>query len=171
MLMMEMNCIYTEDSWIDICAKQEELLQYESFSREDALALGLSIIQIAKEKYHGAVAIRIIEEDSDIFSYRMTGSVKDADWWMNNKYIHARFIRMSSLRALVLAKNHEFNPDWTPWNQYLCGGCIPVFNKNGGRPLAYVVISGMAHYEDHQIIAEAMAKQLGVTIPEIKRTK
>ena len=168
---MEMNCLYTESSWAEICQKQEELLQYDSFTHEDALQLGLLIEKIAREKYHGAVAIRIIEEDTDIFSYRMTGSVRDADWWMNNKYINARFIRMSSLRALILAKNHELNPEWTPWNQYLCGGCIHVFNKKGGRPFAYVVISGMAHYEDHQIIAEAMATQLGVTIPEIKREK
>ena len=167
---MEMECIYTEANWAEILEEQENLLQYESFTREDALKLGLLIEKIAREKYKGSVAIRIIEEDSDIFSYRMSNTVKDADWWMQNKYINARFIRMSSLRALVLAKNGAFNPNWTPWNQYLCGGCVPVFNKKGGRPFAYVVISGMKHYDDHSVIVEAMAQQLNVKIPEIKRT-
>lgn len=166
---MEMECIYTQDDWDLVCQQQEALLQYSSFTREDALELGLLIEKIAREKYHGSVAIRIIEEDSDIFSYRMSNTVKNADWWMNNKYVAARFIRMSSLRALVIAKKGEFNPLWSPWNQYLCGGCIPVFNIHGGRPFAYVVISGMKHYEDHQIIADAMAQQLHVNIPEIKR--
>ncbi|MGN1344963.1 MAG: heme-binding protein [Traorella sp.] len=164
-----MECIYTEDSWYEIVTKQEELLQYDYFDRTMALELGLLIEQITREKYHGSVAIRIIEEDNDIFSYRMPNSVKDADWWMNNKYINARFIRMSSLRALILAKQKRLFPEWTPWNQYLCGGCIPVFNRKGGRPFAYVVISGMKHYEDHEIIAEAMAKQLQIDIPHIVR--
>lgn len=166
---MEMECIYTEDSWEEILEEQEKLLQYDSFTREDALELGLLIEKITREKFKGSVVIRIIEEDTDIFCYRMPNTVKDADWWMQNKYINARFIRMSSLRALVLAKKESFHPAWTPWNQYLCGGCVPVFNKKGGRPFAYVVISGMKHYEDHEIIVEAMAKQLHVTIPEIKR--
>lgn len=162
-----MECIYTKEEWESIVTEQESLLKYDYFDRKMALELGLLIEKITREKYHGSVSIRIIEEDSDIFSYRMPGSVKDADWWMNNKYINSRFIRMSSLRALILAKKGEFSPNWTPWNQYLCGGCIPVFNKNGGRPFAYVVISGMKHYEDHEIIAESMALQLDIKIPYI----
>lgn len=165
-----MQCIYTEQAWSPILREQEEKLSYSSFSRKQALELGLIIERITREKYHGAVAIRIIEEDDDIFLHRMEGSVRDADWWMQNKFINARFIRMSSLRALVAAKYGELEPAWQPWNNYLCGGCIPVFNKNGGRPFAYVVISGMPHYVDHQIIAEAMAEQLGVEIPEIRKT-
>ena len=43
--------------------------------------------------------------------------------------------------------------------------------KTGGRPFGYVVISGMKHYEDHEIIAEAMAEQLHVDIPKITKTE
>lgn len=162
-----MQCIYTEQVWSEIVKEQEEKLVYDSFSRAQALELGLLIERITREKYHGAVAIRIIEEETDIFSYRMEGSVRDADWWMQNKFIAARFMRMSSLRVLTAAKSGELDPPWQAWNTYVCGGCIPVFHKNGGRPFAYVVISGMKHHEDHQIIAEAMAEQLGIQIPGI----
>ena len=165
-----MECLYTEKAWSDILKEQEEKIAYTSFSRQQALELGLLIEKITREKYHGAVAIRIIEEECDIFSYRMEGTVRDADWWMNNKFIAARFVRMSSLRTLVSAKYGEFDIDWQAWNSYVCGGCVPVFNKNGGRPFAYVVISGMKHYEDHQIIIDAMAQQLGVEVPRIQRT-
>lgn len=168
--MNQLECIYTEPDWEEILIRQEELLAYSSFSREQALDLGLRIERIARTKFHGAVAIRIIEEDTDIFSYRMAGSVRDADWWMQNKYIAARFVRMSSLRALVTLKSGRLDPSEQAWNEYVCGGCIPVFNQAGGRPFAYVVISGMKHYEDHEIIAEAMAEQLGVEIPHITRS-
>ena len=41
--------------------------------------------------------------------------------------------------------------------------------KDGSRPFAYVMVSGMEHWDDHQVIADAMAKQLGVAIPEIRK--
>ena len=31
------------------------------------------------------------------------------------------------------------------------------------------MVSGMEHWDDHQVIADAMAKQLGVEIPEIRK--
>lgn len=163
-----MDFLYTEEAWGPLLKEQEEKLVYESFSREQALELGISIEKLAREKYHGSVAIRIIIEDLDVFTHRMTGSIKDADWWMQNKYITARFVRMSSLRALVAARYGEINPFlWNLTNSYVCGGCFPILNKNGGRPHGFVVISGMKHFEDHQCIADAMAQQLGVEIPDI----
>lgn len=164
-----MECLYTEKAWSSVLKEQEEKIAYTSFPREKALELGLLIEKITREIYHGSVAIKIIEEESVIFSYRMEGSVRDADWWMHNKFIAARFVRMSSLRALVSAKYGEFEPMWNAWDSYVCGGCVPVLNKKGGRPFAYVVISGMKHYEDHQIIVDAMAEQLGVEVPRIYR--
>ena len=54
-------------------------------------------------------------------------------------------------------------------SNFVCGGCIPVFMRDGSRPFAYVMVSGMEHWDDHQVIADAMAKQLGVEIPEIRK--
>jgi uncharacterized protein (UPF0303 family) len=165
-----MEYLYTEQAWSETLKEQESLLQYTSFTRDQALELGNLIVKFAKEKYNSAVAIRIIEEETVIFSYRMEGTVRDADWWMDHKVLGARYVGMSSLRALVASKYHEFDLDWKAWEHNVLGGCIPVFRKGGGRPFAYVVISGLDHYDDHMLIANAMAAQLGITIPQISRT-
>ena len=52
-------------------------------------------------------------------------------------------------------------------NYASCGGCFPVLMADGTAPFAYVLVSGMAHYHDHQIIADAIAWQLQKEIPSI----
>ena len=166
-----MKNFYTEELWNEILKKQEEVLVYETFTRQQALELGLLIAKITEEKYKGAVAIRIVEDETDIFAYKMEGATLEADWWMTNKLAASRFTGMSSLRALTASRAGEVASDWKvrEENFFVCGGCIPVFMKDGGKTFAYVMVSGMEHWDDHQVIADAMAEQLRAEIPEIKR--
>ena len=53
-----------------------------------------------------------------------------------------------------------------PENYAACGGCFPVIMESG-EIFARVLVSGMAHEEDHQIIADAMSIQLGKEAPSI----
>lgn len=165
-----MKHFYAEDGWNDILKKQEKSLVYEDFTRKQALELGLMISEIAQEKYQGSVAIRIMEDETEIFAYKMEGTTQEAEWWMTNKLAASRMTGMSSLRALTASRAGEILPSWKvrEENFFVCGGCIPVFLQSGERPFAYVMVSGMEHWEDHQVIADAMAKQLGKDIPEIQ---
>ena len=54
-----------------------------------------------------------------------------------------------------------------PANYAACGGCFPVLMGDGTAPWAYVLVSGLAHYHDHQVIADAMAWQLGKTVDSV----
>ena len=45
--------------WVEKIAKQEQILRYASFSRENALELGMIIIKLAREKGWGNAAVRI----------------------------------------------------------------------------------------------------------------
>ena len=168
-----MKNFYTEEEWNEILKKQEEVLQYETFTRKQALELGLLIAEITEQKYQSSVAVRIVEDETDIFAYKMEGATLEADWWMTNKLAASRFTGMSSLRALTASRAGELEAAWKvrEENFFVCGGCIPVFMKDGSRPFAYVMVSGMEHWDDHQVIADAMAKQMGVEIPEIKKMR
>lgn len=155
--------------WVEILAKQEEVLRYENFSRENALELGLIIIKLAKEKGWGNAAVRIMEDNSTIFSYKMPGTSAENDWWMDRKLAVSRLAGCASLRAYVEAESGIRKPFWEarPDNYAACGGCFPVFTADHTAPWAYVLVSGMEHYHDHQIIADAMAWQLQKAIPSI----
>ena len=155
-----------EKDWVDILQKQEDILQYDVFSREDALALGMKIAELAKEKYHGSAAIRILEDGMTVFAYKMSGSSPENDWWAKKKLAVSRQSNTSSLRAEAEAGLREAFWLARPDNYAACGGCFPVKMK-AGPSWACLLVSGLEHYEDHQVIADAMAWQLGKESPSI----
>lgn len=160
-----MGTFYWKEEWVNILAEQEKLLQYDGFGHEDALALGLSIAELAKEKYKKSAAIRIVEDGMTVFAYKMPGTSPGNDLWMGKKLAVSQRCGVSSLRAYVEAEAGLREAFWLerPNNYAACGGCIPVRTKSG--IWSYVLVSGMEHYEDHQVIADAMSRQLGRPIP------
>lgn len=164
-----MSTFYWEEQWLDILTEQEHQLRYPEFTRKMALDLGMEILRLAQESYHKSAAIRIVEDGTTIFAYKMDGTSSENDWWMDKKLSVSRMTDMSSLRSYVEAESGNLHPGWEerPDNFATCGGCFPIFLSDGQRPWAYVLVSGMEHYEDHQIIADAMATQLNKTIRRI----
>lgn len=164
-----MGTFYWEESWPDILAEQEQLLRYPEFTRKTALDLGLEILRLAQESYHKSAAVRIVEDGTTIFAFKMENTSSENDWWMDKKIAVSRMTGMSSLRSYVEAQSGRLCPEWEkrPDNFAACGGCFPIFPADGQAPWAYVLVSGMEHYEDHQIIADAMAIQLNKTIRRV----
>lgn len=164
-----MGAFEWKTNWVEIIAEQEQRLRYDSFSRQTALELGLKIIELAKDNGWGDAAVRIVEDNTTIFAYKMPGTSEENDWWMNRKLAVARRAGCSSLRAYVDAESGLRDAFWEerPANYASCGGCFPVLMADGTAPWAYVLVSGLAHYHDHQIIADAMAWQLQTEIPSI----
>ncbi|MCI8556626.1 MAG: hypothetical protein HFI19_02445 [Lachnospiraceae bacterium] len=164
-----MGTFYWEEQWTDILAEQEQLLRYPEFTRKTALDLGMEILRLAREAYHKSAAIRIVEDGTTIFAYKMEGTSSENDWWMDKKLSVSRMTGMSSLRSYVEAESGRLCPEWEkrPNNFAACGGCFPIFHADNKTPWIHVLVSGMKHYEDHQIIADAMAIQLNKTIRRI----
>ena len=162
---------YWEQNWPQIIAEQESTLLYEEFTRDMALELGMIIRELAQEKYKGGAAIRIIEDGMVIFAFKMPGSCEENDWWMNKKLAVSRMTETSSLRAYVESRAGLREAEWEARedNFAACGGCFPVFRKDGKKPIHHVMVSGLHHHEDHQIIADAMSRQLGIEVPSIIR--
>ncbi len=149
--------------WIEILAGQEQALRYSRFTREMALELGLKIVQLVKEKYHDNAAVRIVEDQTTLFAYKMPGTSLENDWWMDRKLAVSRCTGTSSLRAYVEAENGLRDAFWQARadNFAACGGCFPIFPADGSQPWAYVLVSGMVHHHDHQAIVDAISWQLG----------
>lgn len=155
--------------WVDIVKKQEELLRFDRFTREDALDLGLKIIDLAKNKYHHGVTVWIYAQGALLFSHMMDGVSLENELWMKRKINTFQMTGVSTLRTCL--EEHYNNLSCEPWfddegNFVLCGGCFPIFDKKGGT-FGYAVVSGLDHEEDHQLLADAIAEYLGVEIPSV----
>ena len=109
-----------------------------------------------------------MEDNTVIFEYKMETTNPENDWWMGKKLAVSLQTGTSSLRAYVEGKTGLRKPFWEarPENYAACGGCFPVIMVSG-EIFARVLVSGMDHAEDHQIIADAMAIQLHKEIPSL----
>ena len=118
-----MKNFYTEEQWNEILKQQESVLCYDTFTRKQALELGLLIAEVTEKKYHGSVAVRIVEDETTVFAYKMEGATLEADWWMTNKLAASRLTGMSSLRALTASRARELEASWKvrEENFFVCG--------------------------------------------------
>lgn len=155
--------------WEEILKQQEEILRVEKMSAEDALALGVIMSGLAKEKYQKPIAIRIILGGHVAFSFLMDGTSMNNEWWMDKKLNTCRATGASSIRSLVeLAEGiRPMESEFENEGDYaLCGGCFPLRNA-AGKLMGYVLASGMPHECDHQLIVDALAEFLNVSVPSI----
>ena len=164
-----MGAFEWKPAWPEIVRQQEETLRYGEFSRAMALELGLKIRELAAEQYHGAAAIRILEDGMVVFAFKMAGTSGENDWWMDRKLAVSRMTGVSSILTLVEVAEglRPMEPEFENENDFaLCGGCFPLRNGSG-KLLGYALCSGLAHECDHQLIADALAELLGREIPRI----
>ena len=90
-----------KEEWYDIVIKQENILQVDYFTRENALDLGLLIYKNAKQKYSENIAVQIMMEGTTVFSIAMGETGEPSYMWMKCKYNTFLKTRQSSMRALV----------------------------------------------------------------------
>ena len=69
-----MKNFYTEEQWNEILKQQESVLRYDTFTRKQALELGLLIAEITGEKSHGDE----LAAGTDGIESRRTGSILES---------------------------------------------------------------------------------------------
>lgn len=146
--------------------KEEEMLRFDHFSNEDALALGLKIIEKAKER-GAAVGIDIEVNGNQLFHYAMPGSNKRHAMWIRRKHNMVQTAQISSLHAhqqLI----HEGKDQWKDWrlaeaDYGAIGGGFPIHIKGTGI-IGSVACSALPHEEDHRLLIDAISDILGITI-------
>ena len=155
--------------WLDVVRLQEEKLRVERMTADDALALGNIMVRLAREKYQKPAALRVMTNGQITFSFLMDGTDLNNCWWMDKKLNTCRMTGVSSLRALVEVAGgaRAMEPEFEMENNFaLCGGCFPLRTADG-KLLGWALCSGLPHYCDHQLLADALAEFLGVEIPEV----
>lgn len=137
---------------------QEQALTFDSFSRADALSVGLKMLELAKE-YADPVAIEITINGLVVFSHFTDGSMADSALWLERKRNSVELMGMSSLRFKywldmygTTLENRKVDPN----EYYAGGGGFPILIKNTGM-IGSICISGLpSNNDDHQIVVDAL---------------
>jgi uncharacterized protein (UPF0303 family) len=137
------------------CAAQQEALLLNHLTAEDAMAIGQSILAVAREWVPGRpVAIHIERDDHPLFVFFMDGTgAGNADWIIKKKNVARRFGRSSwavRLEFLERQANFQAETGLDPELFRAEGGAVPLFVRDQGR-VGTVVVSGLEGWEDHAV--------------------
>ena len=143
-------------------ALQEKELEFEKFSREDALKIGLKLNDNAK-KYSDPVAIEITVNGLTVFRYFAEGSIADSELWLARKRNAVNLMSMSSLRFMYwledlgsTLEDRKLNP-----NDYAAGGGGFPIRLKGTGVIGSICVSGLPnHLDDHQLILDTVSEYL-----------
>lgn len=142
--------------------QEERTLQFERFSREDALKLGLAVLETLK-KYPDPAAVEITVNGLVVFRYMPEGTLPDNALWLERKRNTVELMHMSSLHFLAWLEAHgETMADRKlPADDYAAGGGgFPIILKGTGV-VGSVCVSGLPHEDDHQSVVDTIAAYLG----------
>lgn len=141
------------------CERQEELYQFDRFTRNDALKLGLKINENAQD-YTDPVAIEITVNGLVVFRYFPEGTIPDSELWLERKRNSVDLMQMSSLHFLAWleANGESVEGRKLDPNDYAAGGGGFPIRLRGTGVVGSVCVSGMPdHKDDHQLVVDSIA--------------
>ncbi|HEY5562429.1 MAG TPA: heme-binding protein [Clostridiaceae bacterium] len=144
---------------------QEEALQFTTFTNEDALSLGLIIINIAKEKIGKGIAVCIVKDSTPLFTHLMEGTTKENIYWLNTKSnVTIKFAHSS------LYMGEKYKAEGTTFKEATGlntdeyqgeGGSFPLIIMGKGA-VGSVTVSGLTGEDDHSTAAEGIRNFLSL---------
>ena len=133
-------------------------LQFPRFSKDDALALGLELVERGKED-NLPIAIDITKGEQVLFHVALEGATPDNDGWVRAKQRTAvRYEEPSllvGLRGRAGGGRIEDNA-WFDQSIYAAhGGAFPIYVRDVGA-VAVVTVSGLPQKADHDLVVQAL---------------
>lgn len=138
--------------------QQEKELQFDSFSNQDAISIGLALVDAAK-KDSLPIVIDITRAGQVLFHAAMPETSPDNDQWIirKNRTV-GRFHSSSFMVGRKLEKSGS-----TMEEKYLIssleyaahGGAFPIRIKNTGV-VGTITVSGLAQEDDHALVVKVL---------------
>ena len=148
------------DALIGRIEEEARKLQLTKFSQEDALALGLLIVELATER-EMPVAVDIRRGTHVLFHVSLPGATLDNDIWVEKKARTAERYGVPSLLVGLRGRRGGGRMEDNAWfdeSSYAAhGGAFPVYVRGTG-PVAVVTVSGLPQKADHELVVEALTK-------------
>ncbi|QHT63658.1 heme-degrading domain-containing protein [Paenibacillus lycopersici] len=142
---------------------QEEELQFESFTNEDAYELGCIIVKHARDVLGKGIAVHIENDEYPLFTHYMTGTSKDNMYWVNtkknvvNRYGHSSLYvgEMYKAQGTTFKEGSGLSLDEYQGE----GGSFPIIVRGRGKA-GTVTVSGLTGEEDHQVAVDGLRTYL-----------
>jgi endoglucanase len=152
------------DSALAAIARQEQVLQFDAFSSDTALEIGLKLIAMARARKQ-SVAVNITRNGSLLFYHGMNGtSLEHADWIRRKSNLVNRNGH-SSFYIHTEVKNNGGDYDAIPTldaRDYAAhGGAFPLTIRGSGM-VGTITVSGLPGAEDHALVVAALKSYLGI---------
>ncbi|ADW69265.1 heme-degrading domain-containing protein [Granulicella tundricola] len=151
---------------LDVIAKQEKALQFESFGADTAWEVGCSLREQAMRR--AAVMTFEIQVAGRVLFHAVTHNppAGQADWIRRKRNTVMRFGRASYAMGLQLElekKTIEERHGLTLADYALHGGGFPIVLRGTGY-VGSVVASGLTQREDHAMVVTALGEALGTAV-------
>ncbi len=142
--------------------QQEQELVFRTFTSDDALSIGLMLIERAKQQGI-CYAIHISLNKRELFHFSVEGAPPDWDRWTRRKENTVYNFFASSYRVtLELTERQEsLCPRYglSDYDYVLSGGSFPITIQGVGV-VGAITLSGMPEEEDHQCIVTTLSSYL-----------
>ncbi|CAN7312581.1 heme-degrading domain-containing protein [Pseudoduganella sp. LjRoot289] len=144
--------------------RQEEALQFERFSNEDALALGLRLVEYARRNGK-AVTVDIARNGHQLFHHAMAGTTPDNAGWVRRKnnvvqrFGHSSYYMGTQYRSKGKTFEEHSGLDFSEYAAH--GGAFPLLIKGTG-PVGTITVSGLPQREDHELLVTVLREFLAV---------
>ncbi len=149
---------------LDLLRRQEELLQFDRFSNDMALDIGLQLINRAKARQQ-VVTVEIARNGQVLFAHGMEGAPRDHLDWIRRKNNLANRTGHSSFyihtQAVQDGLDYDALPGFDPREYAAHGGAFPVVLKGTGQ-VGTITVSGLPGPEDHQLVVDVLRDYLKV---------
>jgi endoglucanase len=145
-------------------ARQEQLLQFDSFTNDTALELGMRVVELARAAGK-SVSVNITRDGTMLFYHGMQGTNADNANWIRRKSNLVNRTGHSSFYTHTEVKNNggdfEALPDLDMRDYAAHGGSFPLVLKSGGR-IGTLTVSGLPGADDHAMAVAALKSYLKI---------
>lgn len=161
----------TVEEVITVLAMQEEILQFNHFTNEDAWALGnLLVAESRKRGMDTAVEIRL-NNGYTVFKYAGNTTNLNSQSWMDKMFATVRRMEKSTLLLYSDLKKTEETLEEVGLDskEFSCmGGGFPVRVEEVGV-IGAILVSNQSHFINHDIIVKALSRYLHIDeVPRIR---
>ncbi|KAF7726441.1 hypothetical protein EC973_008775 [Apophysomyces ossiformis] len=150
--------------------EQEAELQFTRFSSEDALNLGLLLLENGKS-YTRPIVIDITLAGHQLFHYSMQGTSPDNNEWVRRKNNTVNRFGHSSyyMGQYCASKSALFEQKYAVSDkEYAChGGAFPLKIRDVGI-VGTITVSGLAQEDDHNLVVRSIEQYLAKSLDNPK---